>query len=1146
MITIFKNSILYTLLLIALALNSSAQQNSIKFTKISLENGLSQSTVNAIIQDRTGFMWFATIDGLNKYDGYSIKIFRHRPDDPNSVVSNAINTIYEDSEGLLWIGTQNNGVCVYNSLQNKFYAVSYMNDRDQQPGFENVITIYEDKQKNFWIGTANGLIKFNRKLRTTHTYRNIAGDDKSIAGNYISRIEEDEEGNIWIATNKGLSILNTSSGMFTSFTQQNSGISSNKITSFARQDKNTIWLGTDNGLNKLSLQNNNGNLSASARFYTTKANNPKALNDNAITTLFLDQTKLLWIGTEKGGLNKFDISTDEFTSYTHDPTFNFSLSVNHVLSLFQDRTGVLWVGTSLGGINKWNRTVEGLDIFRHNPYDSNSLSTSQVRSVYQDKSGDFWIGTVDGGLNRWNTETNTFTRFLHNPFDAGSISHNHVRTILEDSFGNFWVGTDGGGLNLFDRKTLKFKVFKSNPNVPGSLSNDRIFRVYEDKQKNLWVATYGGGLNLYNRKENTFTAFKNSSADPNSLSNDMVTSIIQDRDGIYWIGTFGGGINKWDGKSNKFEAFKSLDNDTNSLGDNRVYSVFEDSEGILWMGTKGGGLTRFDRKINLFTRINEDDGLPNDVVMGILEDNEGFLWMSTNNGLCKLNRKTLKVRNYDVKDGLQSNEFLVGSFHKANDGKLLFGGINGFNAFYPEKIKDNPHIPEIIITGFQIFNKEVALDTTIVAKKIIELKHYENFISFDFVALNYIFPEKNQYKYILEGYDKDWNLVKDRRFANYTSLPPATYVFRVKGSNNDGVWNDIGRSIVVVIHPAWYQTQTFRISAVLAILLLIYLLVRMRIRRIENQKKLLEHLVQVRTAEVVAQKGLIEHQLEEISAQRDEIIHQRDEIEKQRDVATKQRDQIGLARKEIMDSIVYAKRIQRATLPDENFKSPYVKDLFIFFKPKDIVSGDFYWISERDNKLIIVAADCTGHGVPGAFMSMLGISFLNKIVNEEKITKPHLILNGLRQNVIKALHQSGADDEARDGMDLSMCTIDRINGVIEYSGANNPLYIISNKKDEVIKADKMPIAIFDVMDSFETHSFPLVEGDCYYIFSDGYADQFGGEDQKKFKYKPFREMLIEHSDKPMAEQKEILNTVFENWRGPHEQIDDVLVIGFRV
>jgi len=856
------------------------------------------------------------------------------------------------------------------------------------------------------------------------------------------------------------------------------------------------------------------------RIFQHKKENLSNLITNKVTSIVIDKEEIIWIGTEKSGLYRYNQKKDEFTTYKHDASIRSSLQNDNILSLYQDKTNILWVGSSLGGIDKWNRAAEELSLFRHNPYDVNSLSSNQVRNIYQDSKGRIWVGTVQGGLNQWIKHQNRFKHYKHNPKNSNSLSHNHVRTILEDSKGRFWIGTDGGGFNRFYPETGKFKVYNSQNSEEGisvnSLSNNRVWRIIEDSKGLLWIATYGGGINIFNPETGNFEIYRKTK-DITSLSNNNATTVFKDHTGAIWVGTFGGGLNKWNEKTKSFIRYQHNPENDKSIGNNRIYAIAEDSKGRLWIGSKGS-LSLYVRETDEFENFGEDDNFPNNVMMGILEDHNGYIWVSTNSGLSKFNPETKKVRNYDIRDGLQSNEFLVGSFCKTENGLLIFGGINGYNIFDPDKMIDNPNRPSVVITGFQISNQYVDFDTTISDKKLIVLDHTQNDISFDFVALDYIFPEKNQYKYKLVGYDNSWVNIRYKRFATYTNLSPGNYTFKVIGSNNDEVWNTKGTEIKVIIEPALWQRLWFKITSTLFVISLVLLWFYLRIKRIKKQNEYLEEQVRLRTAEVVMQKDQIEEHLHEISEQK----------------------------REITDSIVYAKRIQTAALPVDKYAKEVISEHFVLFKPKDIVSGDFYWLGQKNGNTVLVAADCTGHGVPGAFMSMLGISFLNKIVNEKGITKPDEILNKLRENVMHALHQTGADEESKDGMDITVCTIIHKKMKLQFAGANNPLYLIRNDEIEVIKGDKMPVAFYDHMQPFGLHEIQVQKKDVFYIFSDGYADQFGGPKEKKFMYKPFRRLLVEISDKPMNEQKEILNNKIEAWRGEIEQVDDIVVFGVRV
>ncbi len=1093
-----------------------AQETDIKFETISLEEGLSQSSVLCIVQDYKGFMWIGTFDGLNKYDGYTITKYHFSNKDEFSIADNTINALFEDSEKNLWIGTRL-GLCKYDRTKDRFIRIDI--DRKQITG--SVITsIVEDKRGYLWVGTTSGLNRYDKKTGKFKTFKFNFLDPNAISNNQIHQIVYDKKNHLWLATNEGLNRFDIETEKAITFKFPREQVDYNRINYVCVTKNDSVYVGTDYCISKLVFDKgnpciyyfDNSYLPLLENNFSKKIKNINFDLDFRAKCIVEDNNNVLWIGSEKNGLVMFNPKTRKFKTYTYDPAKRKSLSVNNILTLYQDRTNILWVGTYLGGVNKWNRAADDLDIFRHNPYDHNSLSSSQVRSIYQDREDNIWIGTVDGGLNKWNKKDAKFVHYKYDRFDKNSLPHNHVRTMLQDSKGRFWVGTDGGGLAIFYPDKNKFERYESNSSDKYSLSSNKIWKIYEDSRGNIWVSTMGGGLNLYIPEKNGFKKFKYRASKPKSISNNDVISILEDSKGRLWVGTQGGGLNYFNYKDSTFTNYQFSHDDSTCISDDRIYSIFEDSKKNIWVGTKGG-LNLFNPKTNSFTVFTKEDGLPNDVVMGILEDKEGNLWLSTNGGLCKFNKDKGVIRNFDVKDGLQSNEFLVGSYCKARNGEMFFGGINGFNAFFPEKIKNNQNPPSIVITNFSIMNKEVQLDTIISEKKHLYLTWEDNVFSFEFVALDYIFPDKNQYKIKMEGYVDEWIDFGTRRYVSYTNLPPGRdYVFRVIGSNNDGVWNNEGTSIIIHISPPWYQTTWARVTGFILLIASVLSWVKYREQKLKHDKHVLEQAVNDRTKQI---------------------------REKNIELAQKTKD--------ITDSIEYASRIQNAILPPEELLKESLIDYFVLFKPRDIVSGDYYWMTRKEKKTVITAADCTGHGVPGAFMSMLGIAFLNEIVNKIDIIESHEILNQLRDYVKNSLNQKGAEGEAKDGMDIALCVIDHETKSVEFSGAFNPLIIVRNGEIVEIKADKMPIGIYEEdHKSFTKNIVEIQAGDSLYMYSDGYVDQFGGPRGKKFFSKQFKTLLLEINHNTMSQQKQILWETMEAWRGNLEQVDDILVMGFKI
>ena len=499
--------------------------------------------------------------------------------------------------------------------------------------------------------------------------------------------------------------------------------------------------------------------------------------------------------------------------------------------------------------------------------------------------------------------------------------------------------------------------------------------------------------------------------------------------------------------------------------------------------------------------------------MGIVPGQGSDFWLSTNQGISHFTPSKGKITNYDISDGLQNNEFLVHSFLKLSTGEILFGGINGFNIFPVEGPSINPYTPPVVITDFAVSDSEWLSDTVPSSKKMINLDYFQNEFSFEFAALGYADVLKNTYAYKLEGYDKDWKSHGTRRFVQYTNIAPGSYVFKVKAANNDGIWSQKITLINIDIQPAFWQTLWFKISSIIAFAFFLLLIYQFRVRQIIKKNKWLENVVKERTRDIIAQKKEIE--------QKNLIIED--------------------AYTNIQDSIKYAKRIQQAILPPNNLVKEYLKNSFILYKPKDIVAGDFYWLEKREGKILFAAADCTGHGVPGAMVSVVCNNALNRSVREDGLQVPGEILDKTREIVIQEFEKS--DEYVSDGMDIALCSID--GNKLQYAGAYNPLWIIRQGKIMETKAHKQPIGTYENLQAFKTHDFILEKDDVIYIFSDGFIDQFGGEKGKKMKAKVFRKLLLEIQDLSMTEQKTVLIDFFNDWKGELDQIDDVCVIGVK-
>jgi ligand-binding sensor domain-containing protein/serine phosphatase RsbU (regulator of sigma subunit) len=1068
-----------------------------KFSHITAEQGLSMTVVNCVLQDSRGFMWFGTQDGLNKYDGYNITVFKHNPVDSNSLSNNFINVLYENKIGELLIGTNGGGLDVYNLSTGKFKHHIGIQGNKNSLSNNNIKAILEDNEGLLWIGTDDGLNSYNKKTNTFNRYLNDGNNPNTISNNNAYCLHQGADGRLWIGTyGGGLNSFDKKTGKFEHYNQYNNsgGLlyeNINLIRTIFEDKEGIFWIGTyGEGIQVFDPQF--GHYLKNIR----PSSDVNSLSNDKIMSITEDNASVLWIGTYGGGIDLYNKKTGRFRSIVYDEKNNSGLNNNQIKTIYHDKVGSVWVGTEGGGVNTYFRASSKFKFYKNNSNEINGLKSNIVLALMEDHDGLLWVGTGHGGLSSLDRETNIYQHYPQ----LSTGSNESILSLFEDKDGIIWVGTWGGGLNSYDKKTKKttsYPEFKSS-------QNGTITTIYQDEKGLIWVGTYKAGVFVYDKVKKTFQNYSTATG----LNSDNIYNIYEDSKGYMWIATDGGGVIKFKPEANFMKTF-TRDEKNNSISSNSVNCVYEDKEGDIWLGTSNG-LNKLNTESEHFDHYFEKDGLPNDFIYCILPDGKGNLWMSTNKGVSKFNpdaknENGSSFRNYDVNDGLQGLEFNQGAYFLSKKGEMFVGGVNGFNTFLPNKIKDNPSIPEVHVISYKRFGKEVALDTLIYDKKYIELSYKQNFFSFDFVALDYQMPGKNKYSFKLDGVDDDWSPPSTQHYASYTELSGGDYLLRVRGANNDGTWNNEGATIFIRINPPFWKTKWFYGISVFLIIASFWGFLKYRTSSIKRENKILEEKVEERTQEL-AQKN-----------------------------------------KDITSSIQYAKRIQLAILPPLEQVFKFFPSSFILYKPKDIVSGDFYWFGIKDGKKIIAAVDCTGHGVPGAFMSMIGHNLLNQIISENGITEPDEILNALHHGVQAALKQGTNVVDTADGMDVAICTIDGGNEELKFAGAYRPLFILNKDKFVKIDPDKYPIggSQLDAGRKFTCHSVKLSAGDSVYMASDGYADQFGGEKGKKFMVKRFNELLVEMQDQSMTEQYKTLDSTFESWRGNYQQVDDILIIGLR-
>jgi two-component system, sensor histidine kinase ChiS len=893
--------VLTVLLLPFLCGNSFAQQRNISFERLSVSQGLSQGSIKCMLQDHLGFLWVGTEDGLNRYDGYGFKVFRHDPQDPNSLSNNTIKVLFEDRDGALWIGTTR-GLNRYNRQTDNFTV--YRNDPGSPAGLSKdiVYSIYQGRDRTLWINTGE-LNRYNPETDSFTVY-NIPKStaDPKVGG--VVAIHQDRSGKYWVSTwGTGLYRFNPQTGSFFSYRNDPlsaTTISSDKIGQILEDSRGTLWFGTKRGLNRYDPKTD----SFVAYLYDPKL---PADGTEQIQVIYEDSRGTLWFGTIKGSLYRYNPRTDSLTTYLlhNSVQSNVPVGTGEITAIYEDRAGTLWFSTVGNGIYIYDQKNDSLINYRNRPHSTKSLSNDQITTIYEDRSGIVWFGTYGGGLNKYDRQTQKFILYQKDPNEPNSLSDNSINTICEDSNGILWVGTRADGLNRYDPKTGEFTVYRHDPKNPNSISSNIISAIYEDSKARLWIGT-GNGLNRYDPKSNSFISYRDASEARfgRTLRTNYIHAICEDRDGsiligyaggdglyryypetdssifyqccnksgdisatdvysIYvdrggtlWAGTYDQGLNRYDPATNSFIVYRHDPKNPASLSDNRVTAIYEDRANTLWVGTTGG-LNRYNSLEQNFTSFFERDGLPNSSINGMLEDREGNLWLSTNKGLSKFNPRSVKFINYDEDDGLQGNEFYYPAYYRSRSGEMFFGGSNGFNRFFPEKIKENPFVAPVLITSFKVFDQPVERALSILAESAerrqegeLMLSYKENFFSFEFATLNFTIPEKNQYAYRLEGFDQNWVMCGTRRYASYTNLSPGNYIFRIKGSNNDGVWNEQVASVRIKIMPppwrSWWAYLLYGISFTGAA----YGLVRVRRRRAQIQESLRDIQMRADAAEI--------------------------------------------------------------------------------------------------------------------------------------------------------------------------------------------------------------------------------------------------------------------------------------------------------
>ena len=841
------------------AVAEPARARPIRFRHLALEEGLSQTTVNSILQDRRGFLWIATEDGLNRYDGYEFTVYKNEPTDPHSLPADTVWSLAESGNGDLWVATEGGGVARWDQRTDRFV-------RYPSTGAESKLklarSVYVDAAGALWIGTRDsGLARLEPSTGKVTSYRHRGDDENSLSDDAVFAIAPNRDGSLWVGTDKGVDRFDARRKSFSHFGRGPEGkaLSESRIRALLEDRHGVLWIGTaGGGLSRLDPA------SGAVESFRHDPENPRSLPHDRVRALLEDDAGRLWVGTS-AALALFDPKSGSFQSYRTERADPGSLSDDDVFSLFQDRGGVLWVGTRSGGLNHWHPKSWA---FGHYAPGEGGLADGTVTSFAESGRDTLWIGTLGGGLHRLDRSSGAMRYFRNDPGDPTSLSSDRVSALLVDSGGTLWVGTLDRGLNRLAENGRSFRSYHSDPAREDSLGAEGITSLLEDNRGALWVGTFGGGLHRYQPETDSFVRFDADTEVATSLSSPRVTCLAEDGFGNLWVGTDGGGLDRFDRTSGHFRRYRHRADDPKSLGADTVFALYAAPDGVLWIGTRAGGLTRFEQRPQapdqpVIRRYTRRDGLPNEVVYGIEPDDEGRLWLSTNNGLAALDPRDGSVRTWDVSHGLQANEFTFGAHLRGSSGELFFGGINGFNAFFPHRLRRSETPPPLQLTRILKLNRPATELGPSWTLPQLGLGYNDDVVTFELAALDFAAPERNSYAYQLEGFDAGWVELGRHRRVTYTDLDAGHYVFRAKAANHDGVWSEPVSLVVEVAAAPWRTWWAYGAYLTFAFLT-VFGLVRIQRRKLA-QEEAYSHRLEVEVHERTEELAVRNHELERLN-----------------------------------------------------------------------------------------------------------------------------------------------------------------------------------------------------------------------------------------------------------------------------------------
>lgn len=1022
------------------------------FDQFSVSEGLAQSTVYKMIQDRNNIYWFGTRAGVASFDGRNFINYSAS----NGLAENGVRAICEDQQGQIWFGHTGGGISIYKG--STFRTV----DSPAALNNSTITSILMDAEHNLWFTTEGaGVLQLSNPEATPDNLQFVQYSGSELSDQVYGH-HMDQDGNLYFVSDLGVKYFNRDSSRFDHLLL-NGVPQFFQTTSILTDTRGRIWIGKYHG----GLYRYNPNADSAVMYDLVKA----GLKSNWVSALLEDSEGNIWAGTFEGGVVR--IGPDNSIEIYNNQNGFAGLKI---WSMMEDHEGNILFGTNENGV-----CVYKGDAFV-SYFEDDGLISSQVQAILQRSDGSYWFGTNNG------------ISILDRESDGGAIhDFDQLKTegigfLKKDKNETIWIGTDMSGVYSYNSR----RGLRSDHQLNSMIgSYNPVLAMEVDSDNCLWLGVLDG---LIYYDINRQSVIKKFTQYDDGLKGNHITMLFVDSGNRVWIGHDEKGLTL-------VEEGEFLELDPGF--DFTPLNMTEDLDGTFWIGTEGRGVIHYDaegRKV-IHTYTEEEDGLLTNLINQVNVDRFNNVYVGTNKGLNIYFRDLGRFYAFTSRSGFVGIETKPNASFRDQEGDLWFGTVKGVTKYRPSGEISLTGEPAVHITGLQVNNEAVPMDHEL------SLSHRQSSIIFEYASVT-LNPDEVQYQIMLDGIDQDWRLPDRQTRAIYPALPHGKYTFMVKGKSSSGVWNMEPASFSFVIRPPIYLTWYFNFAVAVTLLILVFSYVKIRERALKRENLILEGRVKERTAIVVAQK-----------------------------------EELARKNENITDSIRYAKRIQFAILPEN---SPY-PDTFILFKPKDIVSGDFYWFTEVGDKEFFSAVDCTGHGVPGAFMSIIGHNSLTKIVREYGILEPGKILSQLNKEVLETLHQRSDARDIYDGMDLALACYDRKGKYLEYSGAFNPLYLVRNGEIIETKADKQSIgrSAFKTDAVFTNHRIKIERGDTVYLFTDGYVDQFGGEHRKKFKYKNMKETILKIQEETMLKQRTIMDQTIERWRGDQDQLDDILIIGRR-